>query len=404
MMRIREVRPWGGDLSDVLVDDGSVVAVAPAGAEADPIGETIVEGRGRLLLPAFSDAHVHLDSTRLGLPFRPFTGGKTVLEQMRNDRRHWRTAGASVAERATHTLGMAIANGATRARSYAQIDSDCGLERLFGVVAARDTHSARAEVEIIAFPQAGVIREPGALDLLDAALQEGADTVGGLDPCAVDRDPRAQLDVVFELAQRHGAGVDVHLHEPGDLGRFSMELVIDRTRALGYQGRVTVSHAFALADGTAESERILDQFAELDIALTTIAPGSRAALPLRSVVQRGIRIGLGQDGQRDYWSPYGNADMLDRTWQLAWSNGFRADADIECCLAVATTGGAAVMNPALGSVTFAPVGDRPIRPADVADFVLLTGETPTAAVMDRLSDRTVIHAGRVVADEGILLP
>jgi cytosine/adenosine deaminase-related metal-dependent hydrolase len=108
-------------------------------------------------------------------------------------------------------------------------------------------------------------------------------------------------------------------------------------------------------------------------------------------------VGLGEDGQRDYWSPYGNCDMLDRTWQLAFTQGLRRDDHIELALAVATMGGASMMNrdvPRLAGVLDRPglaIGDR-------ADLVLVDGETPTSAVMDRGVDRTVVHDGVVVAD------
>jgi cytosine/creatinine deaminase len=110
-----------------------------------------------------------------------------------------------------------------------------------------------------------------------------------------------------------------------------------------------------------------------------------------------VRVGLGEDGQRDYWSPYGNGDMLDRTWQLAFTSGFRRDDHIELALAVATMGGASIMSHASPRVS--GVGDRPgVAPGARADLLLVDGETPVSAVMDRGADRTVIHDGRVVAD------
>ena len=81
---------------------------------------------------------------------------------------------------------------------------------------------------------------------MEQALRLGAETVGGLDPCAIDRDPKGHLDAVFGLAERFGRGVDIHLHEPGEMGAFSTELIIERTRALGMAGRVMISHAFCL--------------------------------------------------------------------------------------------------------------------------------------------------------------
>lgn len=404
---LRNVRPWGGDTADVTLDGGVIAAVVPAakdaaaapGAGTDP-GAGVVDGRGRILLPSFSDVHVHLDSTRLGLPFRPHTGSPGVWNMMLNDRDNWRDAEASITERATHTLGLMIARGTTRVRSYAQVDADAGLERFEAVLAARESHRERADVAVIAFPQAGLLREAGSAEVLEEALKLGADVVGGIDPCALDRDPVKHLDIVFGLAEKYRKPVDIHLHEPGQLGLFSMELILKRTRALGMQGLVTISHAFALADlPDAQLDPLLADTAELDVSVATVAPAT--ALPLERLTAAGIRVGLGEDGQRDYWSPYGNADLLDRTWQLAFTNRFRAGELIEHCVAVATVGGASVIDPAAQRLS--STSDRPgLSVGDPAELVLVEGDTVAAAVMDKLPGRTVIHRGRVVA-EGLQL-
>ena len=177
---LRDVRPWprepGGAPVDVLIRDGRI-----ASGEA-PDGVPVADGGGGVLLPAFTDAHAHLDSTRLGLPFRPHTAGSGLDALISNDRANWRRAGGSIGERATRTLGATIAAGATTVRSHAQVDTDCGLERLEGVLAARQAHAGRADVQVVAFPQSGILRDPGTADLLDAAMRAGADVVGGLDP------------------------------------------------------------------------------------------------------------------------------------------------------------------------------------------------------------------------------
>lgn len=396
-MIIRNVRPWGAEATDVTVIDGQISNLTPHDP-ASPSGDHDVDGRSRLLLPSFSDVHVHLDSTRIGLPFRPHTGAPGVWGMMMNDRRNWREAEAPINERVAYTLERMIALGTTRVRSYAQVDVDCRLERFDAVLEARETHADRADVQIMVFPQAGILREEGTVQFLEAALQAGGDVIGGIDPCQLDRDPARHLDIVFDLAERYGVEVDIHLHEPGHLGVFSTELIMERTRALGMQGKVTISHGYSLGSvSEAVSRDLIEQFAELDIAMTTIAPSTPGRLSLEDLVEAGVRIGLGQDGQRDYWSPYGNADMLDRTWQLAFTNNYRRDDLIEMSLAVATMGGASIMDhqvPRLSSVQ-----DRPgLAPGDRADLLLVDGETPTSAVMDRGSDRTVIHDGVIVAD------
>lgn len=396
-MIIHDVRPWGGPPVDVVVDEGVIAGIRPHDGSAE-IAPGDVAGRRRLLLPSFSDVHVHLDSTRIGLPFRSHTGTAGVWGMMLNDRRNWRGGERPLAEVVAGTLERMIARGTTRVRSYAQVDVDCRLEKYEAVVAAKEAFADHADVQITIFPQAGLLREDGTMTLVEEALRRGADVMGGIDPCQLDRDPARHLDIVFDLAEKHQVEVDIHLHEPGALGVFSTELVIERTRALGMQGKVTMSHAYDLgAVSEAVSRRLIDEFAELDIAMATVAPSTTDHLSLLQLADAGVRVGLGEDGQRDYWSPYGNCDMLDRTWQLAFVNGFRRDDHIELALAVATMGGASIMSHT--SPRVAGVGDRPgVHVGDRADLVLVDGETPVSAVMDRGTDRTVIHDGRVVAE------
>ncbi|XUK61657.1 Cytosine deaminase [Plantibacter sp. RU18] len=317
---------------------------------------------------------------------------------MMNDRDNWRDAEVPLPERVAGTLERMIARGTTRVRSYAQVDVDCRLEKFDAVLAAKERFADLAEVQIMTFPQAGILREEGTVELLEESLKQGADVMGGIDPSQLDRDPAKHLDIVFDLADRYGVEIDIHLHESGELGVFSTELVLERTRALGMQGKVTMSHAYELGGvSEAVSRRLIDEFAELDVAMATVAPSSRNQLSLLALTEAGVRVGLGEDGMRDYWSPYGNCDLLDRTWQLAFTNNFRRDEHVGLALAVATMGGASIMDH--GVARLAGVDDRPgLAIGDRADLVLVDGETIASTVMDRGTDRTVLHDGRVVAD------
>lgn len=397
-MLITNVRPWGGEAVDLELRDGRIAASHAPGAVAAAADET-VDGRGRIALPAFSDVHVHLDSTRIGLPFREHTALPGVWNMMSNDRANWRDTPIPHRDVVAGTLERMIARGTTRVRSYAQIDVDCKLERFEAVMAAKERFAHAAQVEVMAFPQAGLLLESGTVPLIEEALSLGATTVGGIDPCQLDRDPVRHLDIVFGLADKYGVDVDIHLHEPGHLGVFSAELIFERTRALGMQGRVSLSHAYDLGNVHPDvTARLVEQMAELDIAWATVAPASGGTqFDLAQLTEAGVRIGLGEDGQRDYWSPYGNCDMLDRTWQLAFTHRLRMDRLIEHCAAIATIGGASIMDRTIQRLT--SPDDRPgLAPGERADLVLLDGETVTSTVMDRSSDRTVIHDGRLVAD------
>ncbi|WP_228537876.1 amidohydrolase family protein [Nocardia sp. XZ_19_231] len=392
---VTDVRPWGGPPVDLLIENGTVAAISAAADSAAPAGEH-VDGAGRLILPALSDVHLHLDSSRLGLPFRAQTGMPGRWGRIMNDREHWRSAERSVAERASFTLAVAVANGATRVRSHAQVDADTGLTKLEGELAARERYDEVCDVEIVAFPQVGLLLEPGVIDLMDAALSAGADLVGGMDPCELDRDPVRHLDAVFGLAAKHQVGVDIHLHEAGELGLFTLSLIVERVRALGMSGLATISHARCLASGLPGVPAAIEQLSEFDIALTHAAGAQGWALPLLDLAAAGVRVGVGMDGQRDYWSPYGNGDMLDRAWQLAFVNGYGSDEHVEHALGVATWGGASVIDR-----TLRPLDGSNAHPGftvgDPAEFFLVDAVSPAAAVMDRPAERTVIHRGHVIS-------
>lgn len=406
---------------DVVVDNGRITAITPAGADragsagsaaersgaagsgTAPAGE-VVEGRGRVLLPGLGDVHAHLDSNRLGQTFRPHTADGTLHGYIMNDRANWRSGERSVRDQASFAIAAIIASGGVRIRSHAQVDADTGLERFAGVRDALAAHDEVLDAQIVAFPQAGIVREKGVKDLLDAALSEGADLVGGLDPLQYDRDPKTHLDIVFDLAEKHGAGVDIHLHEGGTAGVYSFEEIAHRTTALGLQGKVTISHAFTLnTNPEPVVRRLAELLAEAGISVTTVAP-QKGCLPQDILGEQRVAIGLGEDGQRDYWSPYGDGDLLRRTWQLAFTNGFRRDEDIEHCLDIASRGGAQVMAGAR------PEGAALVEDARFglgvgapADFMLLDADTVTSAIMDCPVDRDVFKAGRLVASGGTLL-
>jgi cytosine/adenosine deaminase-related metal-dependent hydrolase len=246
-------------------------------------------------------------------------------------------------------------------------------------------------MQIVAFPQSGMLVRPGTVELLEAAIRMGADCIGGLDPSAVDRDPVRHLDVVFGIADRHGVEVDIHLHEPGMLGAFAVELIAERTRALGLQGRVTISHVFCLGMiDDAYLARLIHLLLENQIRIMSLGSGPAPFPPLWRLHEAGVALCTGTDGVRDTWSPYGNVDMLERVRLLGYRSGFRRDDEIGMLLEVATHGGARVM------------GDRDygLAVGCRADFVVVPAETPAQAVIERPPRTFVVKGGSVVAADG----
>src|SRR5207237_719994 len=125
---------------------------------------------------------------------------------------------------------------------------------------------------LVAFPQAGMLISEGVVGLMREALEMGVDVVGGIDPAGIDRDPIRHLETVFDLAVRYRKAVDIHLHDPGDLGRWEIERIADMTEATGLAGHVTISHAYCLgAFAVADLAPLADRLAKLRISIMTCA-------------------------------------------------------------------------------------------------------------------------------------
>jgi cytosine deaminase len=383
------VRPLGGPAADLLVEGGRIVQVGER--LAAPEGATVVDGRGQLALPGLVDAHAHLDKTLWGLPWRPHTAGDGLAALIDNEHRgraELRRQGVTVAQQASRLLEAYVAAGTSHIRSHVDVDTVAGLDSLEGVMEARQAFAGKVSVELVAFPQSGLLVRPGTAELLEAAVRAGAELVGGLDPAGIDRQPVEHLDTVFGIAGRHGCGVDIHLHDGGELGAFTIDLILERTRALGLAGKVNVSHAFALAEvPEPRLGRLVEGLADQRVSLTTVAPGNRPPLPLARLRAAGVTVGLGSDGVRDLWTPWGDGDPLGRAALLAWRAGARRDQDLEAALELATAGGAGVLG----------LEGHGLAPGCWADLALVPAATVGEAVVAHPPRSLVLKRGRVLA-------
>jgi cytosine deaminase len=377
---------------DVLVHGGVIAAVGPD--IAAPAGGVVEDGAGRLVLPGLIDAHCHVDKTLWGAEWVPHSAGPELVDRIANERARRDELALPSADNAAALLRHMATLGTTRVRTHTDVDPGVGLEGIAAVAKAAEAVAGLIDVEQVAFPQDGVLRRPGTLELLDEALSNGATTLGGIDPAGVDGDPVRQLDAMFGLAARHGARIDMHLHDVGTLGAWQFGLVIERTIAFGLQGKVALSHADALGDLT-DSERghLAERLAEAGVALVTAAVYDVPVPPLVEMRARGVTVASGSDGIRDLWGPFGNGDMLERAMHVAYRSWLRRDEDIELALHTATYGAAQVLG----------VTGYGLAVGCAADFALVDARTPAEAVVARPRRDLVVKGGRIVARAGALV-
>ena len=248
-------------------------------------------------------------------------------------------------------------------------------------------------MQIVAFPQSGLVCQPGVEDLMDAALSDGADVVGGMDPCSIDRDPVRQIDALFRLATKHAKPIDIHLHEPGEMGAFSLDLILERVEGLGLHGQVTISHGFCLGMiAAADRDALLARMARTGTAIATTAPAASAVPPLAICRAAGVTVYAGNDGIRDTWTPFAQPDMLDRAMHLGLRNGLRRDDELDVALDCVTTAAAQACG----------FTDYGLEPGCRADLVLVDADTVAEAIVSRPVRALVISGGVVIARHGAL--
>ncbi len=383
-----------GTLNNITVQDGRISSIDRAGSRQDI--KDVVDIGGALLVPSFVEGHIHLDTSFYGdkwIPHKPCTNGFDVHERVAFQAENM-AAAAPMDERARNQLDLCISNGALQMRSHVMVDGSVGLKSLETILKVREEYAGIIDIQLVAFPQSGILKSPGTPELMDEAIAMGADLVGGLDPLSFDRDIKGHLDVVFGIAEKRGIDIDIHLHDAGTMGAMTIEEICARTTALGMQGHVAVSHAYGLGDLAPEAARkIAGLIARSGVSIMTNAPGNHNFPPVALLRAAGVNVFSGSDNIRDSWWPFGDGDMLRRAEIIAYRSGFYTDAELSAAFDVVTAGGAKALRLEGYGIT---VGAK-------ADFVTLAAEHVPEAVVAIPKPRRVFKEGRLVAENGSVI-
>ncbi len=388
-----------GRVADIGIRDGRIVAMERLddGVEA---GE-VIDAAGDLVSPPFVDPHFHMDATlSYGLPRINASG--TLLEGIAlwGELKQMMTVD-EVKERALAYCDWAASLGLLAIRSHVDTCDD----RLLGVEALLDVREAvkgYINLQLVAFPQDGLYRDPTAYANTVRALDMGVDVVGGIPHFErTMADGAASVTALCEIAAERGLMVDMHCDETDDPMSRHIEMLAYETQRLGLQGRVAGSHLTSMHSmDNYYVSKLLPLMAEAQVAaipnplINIMLQGRHDTFPKRRGLTRvkemqalGITVGWGQDCVRDPWYSLGTGDMLDVAFMGLHVAQMSAPEEMARCFDMVTTESARIMN----------LDGYGLEIGSVASLVVLDAGDRTEAVRLRPARLCVIAKGKVIS-------
>lgn len=384
------------ELMDIAIENGVFKKI---GKDLDVTAEREIDGKGKVVIPGLVESHIHLDKALIAdrLPNKSGTlqeALKVTAELKSTFTRE------DVQERAERALQMIIKRGTTHVRTHAEFDPIGGFHGFEVIMELKEKYKDFVDMQVVAFPQEGIIKSPGTEDLMYRAMDMGADVVGGIP--YNDTDAKEHLDIVFEIAKKYDKDIDLHQDFFDDAEKQTIEMVAQRTIDEGYVGRVSVGHLTSL--GAVPSDKlqpIIELMAKAKInvmalPMTDLHLGGRhddynvrrAVTPVRKLRDGGVNVVLATNNIRNPFTPYGNGDLL----QVAM-----------LAIPVAHLGGADDLPTVLPMVTTGPAKalkfeDYGIEEGKAATLVLLDSTRYQDAVVDIPDRLLVVKRGKVTVE------
>jgi cytosine/creatinine deaminase len=394
---LRNARLAGQEaLTDIGIDNGVITAVG----ETTSAAETF-DLAGRLVTPPLVEPHIHLDAVlTVGQP-RPNVSG-SLFEGIAI----WADRVASltyddVQARVRQVLRWQLACGVQHVRSHVDV-CDPQLRALRALVDLRDEVRGMLDLQLVAFPQQGILGFDGGKELMRKAVELGADVVGGIPHYELTREDGVEsVRFAIALADEHGLRVDIHCDETDDDQSRFVEVMAAETIRRGMSGRVTASHTTAMHSyNGAYAHRLIANIARAGLHMVTnpldnsvlqgrfdSGPIRRGHTRVKELLQAGVNVCIGHDSVMDPWYPLGYGDPLQAALVLVHFGQMSGDSELRELIEMITTRPAA----ALG------VPDYGLRTGGTADLVVF--DAPSEADALRLvTPRTlVLRGGKVLA-------
>lgn len=385
--------------TDIAIKDGLIASVQPKLSEK---GRQEIDAAGSLTLPGLFNLHFHADKCLLGEVMRPNVSG-TLPEaiEITNDFKR-KYDPAEVAARAVRALEAGVKNGTSFFRLFSDVGTIGGLRAARGLLLAREQFSRYCDIQVVAFPQEGIARDPGAAELLDEAMKEGCDIVGGLPWYEyTDADARDHIDICFEIAKRYDRDIHMLVDDTDDANSRSLEYLALKTIREQWQGRVTASHCGAMAGyNDAYAAKIVDMVATAGITISCNAhinlvcsarldrePRRRGIARVKELLTRGVNVITSQDDVNDPYYPFGKPDPLECASMIAHVAQLTLPHELEQVMDMVT----------INSAKAARLKNYGIAAGNSADLVVVGAPSVHEALRLQPLRRHVIKNGKEIA-------
>jgi cytosine/adenosine deaminase-related metal-dependent hydrolase len=320
------------DLFCIEIADGKIKAVKPNDANADAI-----DAKGKLMLPAFKDMHIHLDKTLYGLPWQALSPKRrTVKDMITYEQEIIPELLKTSVERAEQLINLLQHYGTHFARAHFNVEPTSGLKSLEHLEQALENKKDSFKAELVAFPQHGVYYTKSAPLMAEVAKLKSVGFIGGVDPFSIDGSIEKVMDFSVQLALDNNKGIDIHLHEIGDSGIKTINYLIDITNENPQlQGKTFVS--FALAHlSQKEADEVAEKLAAAKVGIASSVPFRGRIMPIPTLKKHGVNVLIGNDNVQDYWSTFGSGNMLQKANLIAELYGWETEFDLSRTLQFAT--------------------------------------------------------------------
>ncbi|MCD4739115.1 MAG: amidohydrolase family protein [Anaerolineae bacterium] len=379
-----------GKLLNIGIQAGRIVGIGP---EAAGEAAQVIDARGRLVTESFVNGHLHLckvytlpmmDDAALGA----YTGGSmggamTAIELAAQVKEQYDESW--IIENVRRAVRLAIKFGNTHIRAFADTDTTAKLEGVKALIKAREEFKEQVEIQVVAFPQDGVVRDPGAEEYIRQALELGADVVGGIPWIEyTNADEQEHIDRMFALAVEYDKDVSMLVDDAGDAGLRTLEMLAVKTLQVGWEGRVTAQHARAMALYPEPYYRkIRALLKKARIGVVSDPQTGPLYARVKDLYHHGVRIALGQDDIADAYYPFGRNNMLEVAFLAAHLMWMTSREEMEILYDLITTHAAE----ALG------IEDFGLAVGNVADLVVLNAGSVWEALWSHEAPRYVIKNG-----------